>query len=831
MLMSRYLSVFRLALLALMAAAFVGCQPATGPTGPTGATGPTGPTGSTGPTGPTGPGVSLLDQANPEQCQICHTGETADSLIRNGAAHEANYDQFFQDGVMKVTTGSMHFDVSGTTATLTFELTKFGLPFDCTKSTAADSDYTIGSYWAAYNPDADTYPNGSQAMPAAELPKWFPSDQSLVGTKSYDAGTGVCTFTKTGLSAPVAAAMAGPGIVQIYGVDEILKRDGHMSLGKYPFAGVLKIGAVGYSTASNVSGCENCHTQPFLKHAYIYGKVTDNDGAPTEFYTCKGCHYDERDGHDFNWQIAKDDPARAAELDNGAAVTSDEMTKYAYKARLMNDVHMSHAMEFAYPQSMFNCVTCHAGKLGTVLADSKFTAETCISCHSVDGLIAQMGAKTPIHDFYVVDPATLRSTNCQGCHSAAGGYIGPSFASLHGGGYDPKIYATDGTRYSDTFITTIDSATYTAGTHMLDVHFHATGDLGSLHASDIVPQIDIGLYGYDTKDFIVAAHGNAADGKRNLEHVWGDGNPRFTDVSHSGSSWEVMVDLSNWADMLAANADGVVVIRRAEIAVLPSLAAGHDVNHDGTITGSDVLGLNAPSRTFDFAGNAFDDAYFPDIVKVAVTAGTKKRWDGTDLPIKTGCNTCHDQLATTFHSGTRGGNIRVCRICHEVSTAGSHLELQSRSIDSYVHALHTFQALDIGDIDFTDEEEGAEYEHHISSHFPRFGAENCESCHNTGRYNVPNQSKSMPGVLSGSDQVPGRNIGDISDAVTGPAVRACGACHRAQALNADDEPQLESLIQHFKTFGYYIEVAHDGYRALWEAVVAKIMGIFAYASP
>ena len=33
----------------------------------------------------------------------------------------------------------------------------------------------------------------------------------------------------------------------------------------------------------------------------------------------------------------------------------------------MNDVHMSHAMEFPYPQSMSNCVTCHEGKLDTVL--------------------------------------------------------------------------------------------------------------------------------------------------------------------------------------------------------------------------------------------------------------------------------------------------------------------------------------------------------------------------------------------------------------------------------------------------------------------------------
>ena len=55
----------------------------------------------------------------------------------------------------------------------------------------------------------------------------------------------------------------------------------------------------------------------------------------------------------------------------------------------MNDVHMSHAMEFPYPQSMANCVTCHAGKLDTVLADTNFTITTCRSCHPVTGAKAE----------------------------------------------------------------------------------------------------------------------------------------------------------------------------------------------------------------------------------------------------------------------------------------------------------------------------------------------------------------------------------------------------------------------------------------------------------
>ena len=35
----------------------------------------------------------------------------------------------------------------------------------------------------------------------------------------------------------------------------------------------------------------------------------------------------------------------------------EQLEMYAYKTTLMNDVHMSHAMEFPYPQSMSNCVS------------------------------------------------------------------------------------------------------------------------------------------------------------------------------------------------------------------------------------------------------------------------------------------------------------------------------------------------------------------------------------------------------------------------------------------------------------------------------------------
>ena len=69
-----------------------------------------------------------------------------------------------------------------------------------------------------------------------------------------------------------------------------------------------------------------------------------------------------------------------------------------------------------------------------------------------------------------------------------------------------QIYSTAGVRYSDTFKATIDSASLTG--NVLDIKFSATGTLGSLTASAIKPTVLVGLYGYDTKDFLVAAHGS-----------------------------------------------------------------------------------------------------------------------------------------------------------------------------------------------------------------------------------------------------------------------------------------------------------------------------------
>jgi OmcA/MtrC family decaheme c-type cytochrome len=330
------------------------------------------------------------------------------------------------------------------------------------------------------------------------------------------------------------------------------------------------------------------------------------------------------------------------------------------------------------------------------------------------------------------------------------------------------------------------------------------GDADDVNVEDILPTVAVGMYGWDTKDFIIGPHERLTDDNgdgeisrasgddRALEYDVGADHPRGTTVSAGGGSWEVTLDMSTWGDLIA---DGTV--RRLEIAVMPEL-----FNADGV-----QVALNAPSRTFDLASNDFDDEFYSPIVKV------------TD-----GCNECHEALATTFHSPDRGGNIIVCRLCHITKSGGSHLEMQSRSIDSYVHAIHSFQPFDIGDINFEDPVEAMHYEHHIEFPYPKHGRTDCESCHVAGTNNVPDQSMSLPGLQSASDDVD-RKIGDIPESVTGPASRACGACHRVGAINEDNAGELTVFNQHVSQGGYLIDGGEDPDGLLLD-IIDEIMAIF-----
>jgi OmcA/MtrC family decaheme c-type cytochrome len=698
--------------------------------------------------------------AEPESCSVCHP--------EAGEVHQASYDEIYQDGVITVT--DITYTYSGNTHKVTFKLTKDGDPID-----ARDVE-SVGIYWVPWTGEA------FQFEPAADR-------LTLKGTMTYSAGVSTSTLTSTD-AAYSSSLGTKDGLIVIYGRDDSVGRlPARVYQAKYPFAGLKETGGgVDYVSPANNDGCELCHTDPYLKHGYIYGQV-DGD-ASTDMYTCKACHLDNGEGGHYEWQLLVNDPEKAVEWlgtdEDTSIFTPEELESLEYKTSLMNDVHMSHAMEFPYPQSMSNCVACHEGKLDMILTAENFNGETCKSCHPVTGSeevgTVELALRTILPEA-IHGAMDIETADCASCHGVGSSF--GEFKDIHSG-YDKVIYTADGVKYSDEIVVTIDDVSKSG--NELTVEFSATGSAGSVDSADIVPEVMIGLYGYDTKDFIVNGHdrydssGNGVISRSDGDlpkgaYEVGTEHEYFTTITDNSGSWAVTHDLSEWAGMLN---DGTIL--RIEIAVLSMVD-----NADG-----EEVAINAVSRTFDIASNDFDDDFYDPIVKV-----------------EDGCNNCHEALGTTFHSPDYGGSVTVCRMCHVGLSGGSHLEMQSRSIDSYVHAIHSFQAFDIGDIDFTDPVEALEYEHHINFPYPTHGITNCESCHVEGMYNVPDQAKSLPGLLSASDEVEDRDIGDVPSYVTGPASRACGGCHRAVLIKEDEASELVTFFQHTKQGGYLIEADDD----------------------
>jgi len=703
----------------------------------------------------------------PESCAVCHK--------HAGSEHQGLYNQYKDASTLAVTidnvTNNLNVDSVTYTSTLTFTIKKDGQPYvDATLAGLEQKRYGAVTYDSATRKFTNAFTYGSlTSLGAGQYQVKYATAPALTNYEVYVyvADNKIVGTEGMQLYSDVGSAGVGFGTLAPASPDK-------------------------YVSTVNVASCEKCHGTPYMKHGYRSAQVA---GLP-DFAACKICHNDDGNGGHPDWQVLVDNPQRHATIGT-TPLTDAEKTKYAYKKSVMNDVHMSHAMEFPYPQSMANCATCHEGKLAQTTSDANFSLTTCKSCHPVDGgtdtadATGKFAVDTRPLALKTLLPHVIPADGiCNNCHRAGG--IAPVFSSIHTG-YNKKIYAdSTGTRYANVFTGAIGAVTLS--NNVLTINFSVTKNGGAgiaLTAADVVPTVLVGLYGYDTKDFLVGPHISHADGKRNLEAVYGTAHPRITSVSAANGNWQVKADLSTWAAQIA---DGT--IKRAEIAFLPTLknAAG------------DTLALNAPSKTFNLATGALVASAAP-IVKEAG-----------------GCNTCHDALGTTFHSGDRGGNIVVCRLCHTPQSGGSHLEMQSRSIDSYVHAIHSFEAFDIKNINFDDAVEADRYNLHVEHVYPNFTILNCESCHTAGTYEVPDQAKSLPGVLSASNVIKGktRNIGTVPSYVAGPASRACGSCHRAMMIKEDSAGELAAFNQHTKIFGYLVEST----TGIWESVVATIMALF-----
>ncbi len=771
-----------------------GCEGSDGAAGAPGVAGPVGPVGPAGPPGPVPDEVAAaIESAKVESCGTCHDGA--------GDMHQAEYAKYGGSALDLTITGLAW---NAGTLTLNFSIDQNGAPLIDTAGAPPTVD-AISFYVVQYDSATGLFSNSGGFFPSL--------DPSLA------ASNGNGTYTLTQALAYDPTAFSGGAIVGKIANDLLAIEEDQYN----PAAGkrvqmyaeqssdAWLIGDIAtFESVANVDGCAACHGAPYRKHGNIDAAIA---GAP-DFLQCKACHSDDRTGGHEDWQYMVDDPLGWA---TGVAPTAD----YAYQAVLMNDTHMSHAMEFPYPQSMANCSTCHAGKLTEVLADANFTVETCKSCHVVEGINAwPEDAGTTLEGLYAqphrpppmeylwtaagVESFHSIGLNCLQCHGTAG-FTG--FADLHSG-YDDHIYDANGVKYADLNTVAIDSVSL-AG-NLLTVEFSANN-------VDIVPEVLVSLYGWDTKNFIVASHTSDGSllcldrrgnpGGCRMEFAPGDTNALWTeDAGSVAGDWMVTLDLGAYApneflpeDIPTMIANGK--IKKAEVTITPELELG----------GQDVV-LKAVDETFDFVGNATVADYFKG---ANATVSVEK------------CNACHDSLASTFHDGSgRGGDgIEVCKNCHVTTSPGSHLELASRAIDSYVHAIHSFQPFDEDDVAAANDPVfNARNEMHKTHKFPNFTALSCEGCHLTGTYNAPDQSKSMFGVLRASWDIPTRNIGTIPEAVTGPASRACGGCHRVEFINKDLAGELATFNAHTEAFGTLEE--NDADDLVLYGIIDKIMSMF-----
>ncbi len=782
-----------------------------GPAGADGADGTDGTNGTNGTDGAAGKDASAIAKA--ESCAVCHAGA--------GPKHQAIYNDFV-DGLVASTSNltatidGVVTDLATQTSTLTFTIKQNGVPYTGSLGALGQKSFSA----VEYVPSATAGVNGKftkffsySAATAAPtgVPGQFTVKNDTVGNPAKNVAPVFATFAPEN---PANAAF----VYAYFGDTTVIPNPNptrRYSMMDNTASAAKVYGAIDFVSTVKSTSCEKCHPSPYPKHGIRMGAVA---GLP-DMAACKACHSDERAGGHQDWQCLVEDPAAYAA---GTCKTTKPWTdgNYEYLATTMNDTHMSHAMEFVYPQSMANCVTCHEGKLDLILTDANFTLKTCRSCHPFTAVAGTDPKRAPALD-KVLPPIhgnMLAGRNldyaCNSCHKAGTGF--PVFTDVHSG-YNARIYDNAGAKLSATIKASIGAVTFDAATKILTIPFKMEGTAAN---AIVKPTVVISLYGYNTKDFVVGGHSSQPDGKRSLEWTEGATNnsPRLTvtpNATAGNTEWVAKADLSVWAAKLADAS-----VKRAEIGVLPALGIDQTKAPQNTATNADgsaradfnpYLAVAGATATYDLVAKAVDTKPY-----------------GKDIVDASKCNRCHEALGTTFHSPAYGSaGVVGCRLCHVVGSGGSHLEMQSRSIDSYVHAIHAMQPFDIGSVDFADPVDALHYEHHIESVYPNFTVLNCESCHNAGKYDVPDQARSLPGLTSKAATLKGatRNIGAVPAYVTGPASRACGSCHRAKMINEDQAGELAAFNEHTASFGTLIDATDSGTSKLDQAI-QKIMALF-----
>ena len=142
--MSKRMLILMCSILLIVPLLFMGC----------GSDGSDGSNGTNGINGTNGTNGQVLTAAlAPESCAICHNDQT----IRDGDAHQADYDQRFQDQVVTVSGLAYTFNAADNSHNVSFTLLRNGVSFPCTDvKTGAPAD-SLSIAYAEYNPATRTF--------------------------------------------------------------------------------------------------------------------------------------------------------------------------------------------------------------------------------------------------------------------------------------------------------------------------------------------------------------------------------------------------------------------------------------------------------------------------------------------------------------------------------------------------------------------------------------------------------------------------------------------------------------------------------------------------
>ncbi|MCD8554468.1 hypothetical protein [Seleniivibrio sp.] len=497
---------------------------------------------------------------------------------------------------------------------------------------------------------------------------------------------------------------------------------------------------------------------------------------------------------------------------------------------LVHGIHNSHEMgedgfewdtdefiKIGYPQSMANCVTCHNStpRYTAVTNTSYFTYDTCMTCHS--GWDSFGDAVVPsFHNSMTAantDPTSCNDSNT--CHGGAA--PDRTFSDLHG--ELEKQRSTD-VAYS------IDSITFNAdkSTTVVWGAFHDTDGDGVKDVDETV--IDVSkaaattdgdlLFLQTYKERIVDGLAKS-DGVRILVGYYGQGSDDVVVYDEVTSDTIKTAGTDATKSGYTTYAGGVATTK-----VVPTAANLTNLTKYNVSKG--IVGIIGIPWKFNEDDDTYSNVYVKSVTSQFNTdntaANTAAAARKAVIDYTQGCYDCHgekvgiaihgfdepsaeahgfDEPSAEARGYTAIGNVDACRICHVPSVAAGHYPQQSRSIDSYLHAIH------VGQPTF------ASYGSHTIE-YPQNIA-NCQKCHVAGAYEVPDQTKSLGGIVAASE---GGTTAD--QAVYGPAAVACGGCHKGAAIAAGNSGEVASLNTHFKTFGYKVLTADMPYIDVLDAV-------------